>query len=125
MQEYVLCILQFFHTMYYILYHCTTPAPPTPNAVTAQFTSISSVRVAWQWTSSGPAPDCFNTTTVTYRTEGGRESFLQLSDLAATEVTLNSLHCSTNYTLTVVATAREYEKEGTVHLPLQGVLNIQ
>ena len=74
--------------------------------------NASSVRVAWQWTSSGPAPNCFNTTHVTYHPEGGSESFLQLSDPAATEVTLTDLQCYTNYTITVVATAGEHKTEG-------------
>ena len=110
----------YLHTMYCILYPSTTPAPPTPNNVTAQFINASSVRVAWQWTSSGPASNCFNTTTVTYRPEGGDESSLQLSDPAATETTLTDLQNSTSYTITVVATTGEYRREGVTFLPLQG-----
>ena len=109
------------------LYLHTTPAPPTPTEVTAEVINTSSVRVAWQWTSSGPAPNCFNTTTVTYRPEGGGESSLQLSDPAATEATLTDLQCNTNYTITVVATAGEHRREGVAFLPLtlqiQGILN--
>ena len=110
------------------LYVCTTvssPGPPIPTNVTAQLINASSFRVAWQWTSSGPAPDCFNTTTVTYHPEGGSESSLQLSDPAATEATLTDLQCNTNYTITVVATAGEYKTEDvamTVSVPLQGIL---
>ena len=107
------------------LYYCTTPAPPTPTNVTAQFTGPSTVRVAWQWTSSEPAPSCFNTTTVTYHPEGGGESSLQLSDPAANETTLTDLQCNTNSTVTVVATAGEHRRESvtrTVYtLPLQGM----
>ena len=80
--------------------------------------------MAWRWTSSGPVPDCFNTTRVAYRPEGGGESFLQLSDPAATEATLTDLQCNTNYTITVVATAGEHRRESvalTVYLPLQGI----
>ena len=108
------------------LTHClnstTVPpsAPPTPTEVTAQFTSASRVRVTWQWTSSDSAPNCFNTTTVTYRPEGGGESSLQLSDPAATEATLTGLQCNTNYTVTVVATAGEHRRERTVFFPVQG-----
>ena len=110
------------------------PAPPTPTPteVTVQFTSTSSIRLAWQWTSSGPAPSCFNTTTVNYHPEGGGESFLQLSDPAATEATLTDLQCNTSYTITVVATAGEHRREsiagtvllgeGLVFLPLQGII---
>ena len=110
------------YSQIYVTYcaKCTTPAPPTPTGVTAQFISISTVRVTWQWTSSGPAPNCFNTTTVTYRPEGGGESFLQLRDPAATETILTGLQCSTNYTITVVATAGEHRREGSVFLQLQG-----
>ena len=100
------------------------PAPPTPTDVTAQLKNASSVKVTWQWTSSGPAPDCFNTTTVTYRPEGGGEFSLQLSNKAATEATLSGLQCNTNYTITVVATAGQHRRESvatTVYLPLQGV----
>ena len=112
------------------LYVCTTvssPGPPIPTNVTAQLINASSFRVAWQWTSSGPAPDCFNTTTVTYfpEHEGGDESSLQLSDPAATEATLTDLQCNTSYTISVVATAREYKTEDiamTVSVPLQGIL---
>ena len=99
------------------------PAPPSPTDVTAQLKNALSVRVAWQWTSSGPAPSCFNTTTVSYRPEGGDESSLQLSDPAATETTLTDLQCNTNYSITVVATAGKHRRESvamTVYLPLQG-----
>ena len=99
-----------------ILYYCTTPAPPTPTNVTIRLKNTSSVRVAWQWTSSGPAPDCFNTTTVTYRPEGGGESSLQLSDRAATEATLTELQNNTCYTITVVATAGEHRREGECNI---------
>ena len=87
--------------------------------------NTSSIRITWQWTNSGPAPNCFNTTTVTYRPEGGGESSLQLSDPAATEATLTNLQCNTSYTITVVATAGEHMRESvarTVLLPLQGIL---
>ena len=104
-----------------ILYYCTTPAPPTPTEVTAQIMNASSVRVTWQWTSSGPAPNCFNTTHVTYRPEGGGESSLQLNDPTATETTLTDLQCNTSYTITVVTTARRHRKEG-VALLLQGMI---
>ena len=110
------------------LYVCNTvssPGPPIPTNVTAQLINASSFRVAWQWTSSGPAPDCFNTTTVTYHPEGGSESSLHLSDPEATEATLTDFQCNTNYTITVVATAGEYKTEDvamTVSVPLQGIL---
>ena len=103
--------IAIFHTMYCVLYHCTTPAPPTPTEVTTQFINASSVRVAWQWTSSGPAPNCFNTTTVTYLPEGGGESSLQLSDPAASETNLTVHQCNINYAITVVATAGVHRRE--------------
>ena len=78
------------------LYYCI-PAPPTPTAVTAWFASTSTVRVTWQWTSSGLAPDCFNTTTVNYHPEGGSEFFLQLSNPLATAAALIGLQCNTSY----------------------------
>ena len=81
--------------------------------------NASSVRVTWRWNSSGPAPNCFNTTQVTYHPEGGGESSLQLSDPAATEAILTDLQCNTNYTITVVATAGEHRREGVT---LQGEL---
>ena len=102
---------------------CTTvppPAPPTPTGITAQFTNASTVWIAWQWTSSGPGPDCFNTTTVTYRPEGGGESSLQLSDPTATETTLTGLQCNIDYTITVLATAGGHRREGTAFYPVQG-----
>ena len=102
------------------MYHCTPPAPPTPTGVTAQVISTSTVRVTWQWTSSGPAPNCFNTTSVTYRPdhEGGGEFSVQLSDPAVNETTLTGLQCNnTNYTITVVATAGEHRREGGTSLP--------
>ena len=68
--------------------------------------------------SSDPAPDCFNTTSVTYHPEGGSESSLQLSDPAGTEATLTDLQCSTSYTITVVATAREHRKDSVAKFPL-------
>ena len=98
-------------TAHCYLYPCTTPAPPTPTEVTAWFMNTSSVRVAWRWTSSGPAPNCFNITRVTYRPEGGDESSLQLSDPAATAATLTDLQCNTRYTITVVATAGVHRRE--------------
>ena len=109
-----------------ILYYCTTPAPPTPTEVSVQFLNTSSVRVTWQWTSSGPAPNCFNSTRVTYHPEGGGEFSLQLSDPTATEATLTGLQNNKCYTITVVATAGEHRREGVarkVHLPVQGILN--
>ena len=102
--------------------YSVTPAPPTPTEITVQFTSTSSVRVAWQWTSSGPAPSCFNTTNVTYHPKGGGELFLQLSNPAANEATLTNLQCNTSYTITVVATAGEHRREGAAFLPIQGIL---
>ena len=99
------------------------PAPPTPTEVTVQFISASSVRVAWQWAISGPAPNCFNTTTVTYRPEGGGESSLQLSDPAATEATLTDLQ-NTCYTINVVATAGEHRSEGIAFIQPQGILYV-
>ena len=86
--------------------------------------SSSSVRVTWQWTSSGPAPKCFNTTTVIYRPEGGGKFSVQLSNPAATEATLADLQCNTNYTITVVATAGQHRRESAamiVYLPVQGI----
>ena len=82
--------------------------------------SASSVKVSWQWTRSGLAPDCFNTTTVTYRPEGGSEFSLQLSDPAATEATLTDLQCNTSYHITVVATAGEHRRESVASLVVQG-----
>ena len=90
--------------------------------VTAQVINASSVQVVWQWTRPGPAPSCFNATFVTYRFEGGGEASLQLSDPAVTEAILTDLQCS-NYTITVVATAGEYRREGVAFLSLQGMLN--
>ena len=84
--------------------------------------NASSVRVAWQWTSSGPAPSCFNTTRVTYHPEGGGESSLQLRDPAANETVLTGLQCNTRYTITVVATAGEHRRESVMFLPLRGIL---
>ena len=112
----------FNHTVYCSLYHSTTPVPPTPTGVTAQFTSASSVRVTWQWASSGPAPDCFNTTTVTYRSEGGVEFSLNLSDPAATAANLTGLQVNMCYVITVVATAGEHRMVGRVFLPLPGIV---
>ena len=91
--------------------------------------NASSVIVAWQWTSSGPAPSCFNTTRVTYHTEGGGEFSLKLRDPAATETILTGLQSNTCYTITVVATAGEYRRESaamTVLLPLvlQGIISM-
>ena len=95
-----------------------------PTEVTAQFMNISSLRVTWQWTSSSPAPNCFNTTCVTYHPEGGGEFSLQLSDPAATETILTDLQNNTCYTITVVATAGGHRRESVarrVTLPLQGI----
>ena len=101
----------------------TPPAPPTPTEVTTRYTTASSVRVMWQWNSSGPAPNCFNTTRVTYHPEGGGESSQQLRDPAATETILTGLWSNTcyMYTIAVVATAGEHRRESvkiTVLLPL-------
>ena len=101
----------------------TTAAPPTPTDITAQIISTSNVRVTWQWTSSSPAPNCFNTTTVTYHPEGRAESSLQLSDPSATEATLNIHQCNTNYTITVVATAGEHRRERTTFFTPPGTIN--
>ena len=105
------------------LYH-TTPAPPTPTDITAQIISTSSVRITWQWTRSSQAPNCFNTTTVTYH-EGGGESSLELSDPAATEATLNIHQCNANYTTTVVTTAGEHRRENIAFFTPSGTTFFQ
>ena len=116
-----MCVYMLYNLSYsYSI--CTTQAPPTPTGVTTEDINASSVRVEWQWTSSGPAPNCFNTTHVTYHPEGGSESSLQLSDPAANETTLTDLQCNTNYTITVVATAGQHRRESVTFLPLQGVV---
>ena len=123
----------FIYIYIYIYFSCTvycsfclyvTPAPSTPIDVTVQLENTSSVRVGWQWSSL--ALSCFNTTTVTYRPEGGGESFLQLSDPAATEATLTNLHNNTCYIMTVVATAGENRRESVVKtvLPQQGIFPV-
>ena len=91
----------------------------TPTNVTARLMNDSSVRVAWHWNSSGPAPNCFNTTRVTYHPEGGDELSLQLSDPAATETSLTGLQ--NNTCITVVATAGEHRRKGVAFLSLQGI----
>ena len=103
------------------LKHYTSPAPPTPTEVTAQVINASSVRVTWQWTSSNSPFDCFNTTSVTYHSEGDGESSLQLSDPVANETTLTDLQCNTNYTITVVATAGVHRRESITSIVLQGI----
>ena len=121
------CYVYYMHVMYSVTVftvvcttvYTTTPAPPTPTGVTVQFTNTSSVRITWQWTSSGPAPSCFNTTTVIYHPEGEGESSLQLSNPAGTEAILTDLQCNTNYTITVVATAGGHRREGTAFFPVQ------
>ena len=107
-----------FRIVVITLYYCTTPAPPTPTNVTAQFTSASSLRVTWQWTRSDPAPNCFNSTRVSYRPEGGGEFSLQLCDPTTTVATLTDLQRNKNSTITVVATAGEYRRESVTFLPL-------
>ena len=104
-----------------------TSVPPTPTEVTAQVKNIniSSVRVAWRWTSSDQAPDCFNTTSVTYRPEGGGELSLQLSNPAATKATLTDLQCNTNYTISVHASSGSNDAMSvprTVSLPARGTV---
>ena len=93
--------------------------------MTALVANVSSVRVAWQWTTSGPTPYCFNTTRVTYRPEGGGESSLQLSDPAATEATLTDLQCSTSYTISVHTSSGSTDIRSaprTVLLPARGIV---
>ena len=105
----------------------TPSAPPTPSEVTAVVTNVSTVRVTWQWTSSGSGPDCFNTTTVIYYPDGRDESFLQLSDPAATEATLTDLQCSTNYTITVHTSSGSTDTRSArriVSLPAGGIAHM-
>ena len=126
------CILSILLDTYILIEYtslCIPPVPPTPTEVTVRIISASSIRVAWQWTSSGPAPRCFNTTRVTYHHEGGGESSLQFRDPAATETILTDLQLSTRYTITVVATAGEHRRESTAiavlpPLVLQGMTNV-
>ena len=64
---------------------------------------------------------------MTYHTEGGDESSLQLSDPAANETTLTDLRNNTNYTITVVTTVGEHRRESiarTVLLPQQGIYTL-
>ena len=106
---------------------CTPSAPPTPSEVTALVTNVSTVGVTWQWTSSGSAPDCFNTTTVIYYPDGRDELFLQLSDPAATEATLTDLQCSTNYTITVHTSSGSTDTRSEcriVSLPARGIAHV-
>ena len=102
--------------------YCAIPPKPLPLPPMLLLSSQAPqvLGVTWQWSSSGSASRCFNTTSVTYRPGGGGESSLQLSDPAATEATLTDLQCNTNYTITVVATAGEQRREGATLLPLQG-----
>ena len=50
---------------------------------------------------------------------------MQLGDPAVNKTTLTDLQCNTNYTITVVATAGEHRREGTVFILLQGIRNIK
>ena len=125
------CILSILLDIYILIVYtslCIPPAPPTPTEVTVRIISGLRFRVAWQWTSSGPAPSCFNTTRVTYHNEGGGESSLQFRDPAATWTILPDLQPSARYTITVVATAGEHRRESTVvvlpPLVLQGMTNV-
>ena len=60
---------------------------------------------------------------MTYRPEGGNQSSLQqLSDPAATEVTLTNLQCNTSYAITVVATAGEHGRESEAFLLSPGAV---
>ena len=102
----------------------TIPAPPTPTVVTAEVMNVSSVRVAWQWTRSDPAPTCFNNTHVIYNPEGDRESSLLLRDPTATEAILTDLQNNTCYTITVVATAGEHRREGAAFLLVHGIYEV-
>ena len=86
--------------------------------------NVSNVLVTWQWNSSDSAPNCFNTTNITYHPEGGYESSRQLSDPAVNMTTLTGIQCNTSYTITVVATGGGHRREGVTVLPLQGILNI-
>ena len=83
--------------------------------------NVSSVKVAWQWTKTGPAPSCINNTHVIYSPEGDGESSLQLREPAATKATLTDLQNNTCYTITVVATAGEQE-ESAAFLLVHGIL---
>jgi len=105
-------------------FHSVTLVPPTPIEVNILKINASSVTVVWRWNNSGPALNCFNTTTVTYHHEGGGESSQELSDPAATETILTGLQCNATYTITVVATAGGHRRESvarTVNLPRQGI----
>ena len=62
-----------------------------------------------------------------YRPEGGEESFLQLSDPAATEATLTDLQCSTSYTISVHTSSGSTDTRSarrTVTVPTRGNYNI-
>ena len=125
----ILSILLDTHILIVYTSLCIPPAPPTPTEVNIQIINASSIRVAWQWTTSGPAPRCFNTTHVTYHPEGGGESSLQLRDPAATETILTGLQPSARFTITVAATAGEHRRESTAiavipQLVLQGMTNV-
>ena len=84
--------------------------------------NVSSVKVAWQWTKTGPAPSCINNTHMIYSPEGDGESSLQLREPAATEATLTDFQNNTCYTITVVATAGEHRKESAAFLLVHGIL---
>ena len=120
-------IFLIFETLPLTFLWDTPSAPPTPSEVTALVTNVSTVGVTWQWTSSGSAPDCFNTTTVIYYPDGRDELFLQLSDPAATEATLTDLQCSTNYTITVHTSSGSTDTRSErriVSLPARGIAHM-
>ena len=123
--QFCFLIIASLITVCLTLCFCTSSAPPIPTEVTAEVTNVSSVRVAWQWTSSVLAPYCFNETYVTYRPDGGGESSLQLSDPAATEATLTGLQCSTSYTISVHTSSGSTDTRSasrTVSLPARGTV---
>ena len=63
---------------------------------------------------------------MTYRPEGGSESFLLLSDPAVTEATLTDLQCGTSYTITVHTSSGSTDTRSaprTVTVPTRGIYN--
>ena len=98
---------------------------PTPVVLRAEVTADNtSIRVLWEWSNEG-VPMCVDRVRVDYQPEGGSLMMYTAGNTtAATSVTLPSLQCNTEYTISIHASGGSNDTRSIprmVSLPPRGM----